>query len=209
MSTPETSRLTAEERREQILDAASVVFGERGYAGGTTDAIAKQAGVSQAYVVRMFGGKENLFRAAAQRAAARIIESFRTTIAQFTGDEAPHDKSLALAVGYHRLIADRGLLLTLLHLFSLGHDPTFGPLARECFLEVYRVTRDEAGMEPEEASLFFSRGMLTTVLLAMRMPDAAADPAAMELMSCTFGDTTTDIIALTNMQSPLDSHDAR
>ena len=38
-STPK--RLPAAERREQMLSAASIVFGERGYAGTTTDAIAK------------------------------------------------------------------------------------------------------------------------------------------------------------------------
>ena len=56
-------RLTPTDRREQILEAATVVFGERGYAGGTTDAIARAAGISQAYVVRMFGSKEDLFLA--------------------------------------------------------------------------------------------------------------------------------------------------
>ena len=39
-------RLPAAERREQMLNAASIVFGERGYAGTTTDAVAKAAGVS-------------------------------------------------------------------------------------------------------------------------------------------------------------------
>ena len=41
-------RLPAAERREQMLNAASIVFGERGYTGATTDAVAKAAGVSQA-----------------------------------------------------------------------------------------------------------------------------------------------------------------
>lgn len=209
MSAKETTRLTAAERREQILDAAFVVFGERGYVGGTTDAIAKQAGVSQAYVVRMFGGKEALFREAAQAAAQRVIDVFRAAISQLDDTTDSAHKHIALATAYGNLIADRGLLLTLLQLFSLGHHATFGPLARDCYLRVYQVVRDEARMGPEEASQFFARGMLTTVLLAMRMPDAADNPAAMELMSCTFGDTTTDIITLTNMQLPLDSDDGR
>ena len=45
-------RLPAAERREQMLNAARIVFGERGYTGATTDAVAKAAGVSQAYIVR-------------------------------------------------------------------------------------------------------------------------------------------------------------
>ncbi|WP_084039138.1 TetR/AcrR family transcriptional regulator [Demequina sp. NBRC 110053] len=204
MSEEMRPRLTAEERREQILAAASVVFGERGYAGGTTDAIAKEAGVSQAYVVRMFGGKENLFRAAADRAAARVRFAFRDTIAGFRGDEDLDEKRLALSMAYIGLMADRGLLLTLLHLFSLGHDPVLGPVARDCFLDVFRVVRDEAGFTGPEATEFFSRGMLTTVLLAMRIPDSAGRPEADELMSCAFGERTTDLISLMQGQVPLD-----
>ncbi|MFW2512770.1 TetR/AcrR family transcriptional regulator [Demequina sp. SO4-13] len=203
MSDDEARRMSAGDRREQILAAASRVFGERGYAGGTTDAIAREAGVSQAYVVRMFGGKENLFKEAAERASRLVLEVFRDTIAGFTGDETAHDKRMALAVAYTNLVSDRGTLLTLLHLFSLGHDATFGPLGRACFLNVYRATRDEAGLTSQEASDFFAQGMLTTVLLAMRMPEAAGDPAAMDLMSCTFGEHVTDLIQLTSMQAPL------
>ncbi len=65
MTTETPVRLTSDQRRESILEAATVVFGERGYHGATTDAIASAAGISQAYVVRMFGSKEELFIAAA------------------------------------------------------------------------------------------------------------------------------------------------
>jgi AcrR family transcriptional regulator len=205
MSPEESQRLSAEDRREQILAAASVVFGERGYAGGTTDAIAQQAGVSQAYVVRMFGGKENLFRETAERASRRVREAFRATIAGFDGTEDLDTKQLALSMAYINLMADRGVLLSLLHLFALGHDASLGPIARGCFLQVYDIVRDEAGFTGPEATAFFSRGMLTTVLLAMRMPDSAGEPAADELMSCAFGDSTTDLISLMKGQLPLDA----
>lgn len=203
MSPEESQRLTAEERREQILAAASVVFGERGFHGGTTDAIAKQAGVSQAYVVRMFGGKENLFRETAERASQKVQDAFRDTLASWTGEETMRDKRLALSISYANLVADRGILLTLLHLFSTGHDQTFGPIARECFLAVYRIVRDEVGMEADEATDFFAQGMLMMVLLAMRMPDAAADPAAAELMACSFGEKAGTLIELSLLQAPL------
>lgn len=196
--------MSADDRREQILAAASVVFGERGYAGGTTDAIARQAGVSQAYVVRVFGSKENLFRETGNRAATRVQGAFRDAIAGFTDQHSVQDRRAALGMAYTNLVADRGLLLTLLHLFSLGHDPAFGPLARECFLSAYRIVRDEAGMTGDEATQFFSEGMLLTVLMAMRMPDAGDDEAARELMGCAFGDKLQDLIDLSHLQSPIE-----
>lgn len=203
MPAEDSPRLSAEDRREQILAAASAVFGERGYAGGTTDAIAREAGVSQAYVVRMFGGKENLFRETAERASGLVIAAFQDAIAGLEPQATTEDKRLALAIAYAKLMADRGTLLTLLQLFALGHDATFGAVARGCYLRVYQVIREEIGLSAQEASDFFAQGMLTTVLLAMRMPEAKDDPAAMELMSCSFGDHVTDLIQLTQAQAPL------
>lgn len=204
MSEHESPRLTADARREQILAAASIVFGERGYVGGTTDAIARQAGISQAYVVRMFGSKENLFRETATRAAERVQVAFRAEIATFAPDEPMDSKVLKLATAYANLVEDRGQLLTLLHLFSLGHDEALGPLGRASFLEAYRIVREEAGMNADEAQQFFAQGMLMTILLAMRMPDAVGDPVADELMACTFGSKLQEIVALAHLQVPLD-----
>jgi AcrR family transcriptional regulator len=43
-------RLTAEERRTAILEAASEVFAERGYHGSSIDDIAGSAGISKALI---------------------------------------------------------------------------------------------------------------------------------------------------------------
>ena len=51
------TRLTAGERQDQLLAAAVTAFSERGYAGTTTDQVARLAGVSQPYVIRLFGTK--------------------------------------------------------------------------------------------------------------------------------------------------------
>ncbi|MDN4477955.1 helix-turn-helix domain-containing protein [Demequina sp. SYSU T00039] len=189
-------RLSSEDRREQILAAATAVFGERGYAGGTTDAIAREAGISQAYVVRMFGSKEQLFLEVARRAVGRLEAEFRAVISQFSGEETMLERQSALGRAYGELVADRGILLSLLHLFGLGHDPVFGPEARDSFLGVYRLVREEAGFSPEDATDFFARGMLNTILLAMRMPDRKEDPMAFELLSTSMGPQCEAILAL-------------
>ena len=58
-----TKRKSAEERREAVLDAALVEFAEHGLHGGSTEAIAAKAGISQPYVFRLFGTKKELFTA--------------------------------------------------------------------------------------------------------------------------------------------------
>lgn len=187
--------MSSEDRREQILAAATQVFGERGYVGGTTDAIARAAGISQAYVVRTFGSKESLFFAAGQRAADHVEAVFREVIEGFTGDESADERERRLGEAYGALVADRGVLLTLMHLFTLGHDTVFGPLARESFLRIYEIVRDDAHMSPEAASLFFARGMLINTLMGLRMPEVESDqPYAHELMFFGLGDKCHEIM---------------
>jgi AcrR family transcriptional regulator len=57
-------RLSAEERREQLLEVAKAAFMRAGYRGTTTLEIGREAGVSEKLVLKHFGNKEGLFRAA-------------------------------------------------------------------------------------------------------------------------------------------------
>jgi AcrR family transcriptional regulator len=197
-----SERIPSAERREQILEAASRVFGERGYFGATTDQIAKAAGISQPYVVRMFGGKENLFVGVLTRSLDRLLVAFTETIAQWKADGSPASSDPSsgitmtgahgeigrrLGLAYVNLIEDRGLLLSLMQAFSMGQDPTIGGKAREGFLTIYRLLREEAGFEPEEARSFLAEGMLLNTLLGLRLTDEyGKDDAATELIECTF-----------------------
>ena len=56
-------RLTAEARREAIVDAVRDVFAEKGFDGTTTRELAKAAGVSEALLYKHFPSKESLYAA--------------------------------------------------------------------------------------------------------------------------------------------------
>jgi AcrR family transcriptional regulator len=62
-------RISGEERRKQILEAARGVCAEKGFAGTTLDDIADGAGVSRALVVQHFGTKEGVYEALSELAA--------------------------------------------------------------------------------------------------------------------------------------------
>jgi AcrR family transcriptional regulator len=184
---PETAtRMRSEDRRESILRAATAVFGERGYFGATTDAIARAAGVSQPYVVRMFGTKEVLFLEVLHRALGKLLDAFRAALV----DTTPLPEGVADYPGvrfgraYADLLTDRGLLLSLMHAFILGTDPVIGQAARDGFIEVYRFLRFEAGLSAEEADLFLAHGMMLNTMVGLRMADAYAggDPCAVDLL---------------------------
>ncbi|WP_353815573.1 TetR/AcrR family transcriptional regulator [Agromyces sp. SYSU T00266] len=197
--TSRSERIPAEERREQILEAATTVFGELGYAAATTDRVARAAGISQPYVVRLFGTKEQLFIATLRRTLARLLAAFRAALADAdAGADAAgvgEAREARLGEAYLELVEDRGTLLTLLHGFMMGSDPVIGPVARDGFLQVFRMLRDEAGFTPEQIHRFLADGMLINTLLASGVGLAAKrDRDAAELMDCTFGAHVAEVL---------------
>ena len=60
------NRSKNEAKRKQILDAATVLFTEQGYAATSMDLIASKADVSKQTVYSHFGNKEDLFSASIQ-----------------------------------------------------------------------------------------------------------------------------------------------
>jgi AcrR family transcriptional regulator len=56
-------RLSADERRQAIVDAVRGVFAEKGFDGTTTRELAKAAGVSEALLYKHFPSKESLYTA--------------------------------------------------------------------------------------------------------------------------------------------------
>ncbi|MFB9688222.1 TetR/AcrR family transcriptional regulator [Amycolatopsis plumensis] len=73
------TRLTAEQRRETILTAATAVFAEYGYQRAKASEIAARVGVSEPVVFQNFGSKASLFAAVIERAsdiAEELLKSF-------------------------------------------------------------------------------------------------------------------------------------
>jgi AcrR family transcriptional regulator len=61
MAAPTRRRLTAEERRTEILDAALTAFSRKGYHATSLDDIAGEAGVSKALIYEHFASKQELY----------------------------------------------------------------------------------------------------------------------------------------------------
>jgi AcrR family transcriptional regulator len=81
MAAPTRRRLTAEERRTEILDAALSAFSRKGYHATSIDDIAGEAGVSKALIYEHFASKQELYadliarnaRELTQRVAAALV----------------------------------------------------------------------------------------------------------------------------------------
>src|SRR5881396_3564508 len=114
-ATSTETRHTAEERRDEVLDAAMIEFAEAGLHGASTDEIAKRAGISQPYVFRLFGTKKELFKATVARCLRETLETFQRAAEGKRGEEALH------AIGdvyVNELIADRTRLKAQLEAYT-------------------------------------------------------------------------------------------
>ena len=69
---PAGARLTAEERRREIVRAAIKLFSQRGFRGTTTKEIAQAAGISEAIIFRHFATKEELYRAIIDQVSCEV-----------------------------------------------------------------------------------------------------------------------------------------
>lgn len=189
-----TRRLSSDERRRQILVAALAVFGARGYEGATTDEVARAAGVSQPYVVRLFGSKENLFLAALDDSLARLLTAFRAALAaedpegdRVKGLSPEKAKGKRIGQAYVDLLEVRGLHQTLAHAYLLGGHPVIGPAARRGFAAVWRFFRDEMDLDADEARAFMAEGMLISTMIGLRLvDDYGSDPQITELFRACF-----------------------
>jgi AcrR family transcriptional regulator len=179
MSTMTRTRLTAAERSEQLIDAAVTAFSLGGYAGTTTDQVARLAGVSQPYVIRIFHTKQELFIAAVRRACDKIDAIWRAAEPSLPG----------LGEAYSALLADHELITLLLHGFTASADPAIGEPVRRGFGQLYDTVRELTGCTAEEARDFFGIGMLLTCLGAMRVvgPEAVQPQPWMRDLISTLG----------------------
>jgi AcrR family transcriptional regulator len=165
------ARHTAEERRVEIAAAAAIEFARRGLDGATTDRIAERAGVSQPYVVRLFGTKKALFLAVANRAFERIAAAFQAAAVGETVDE----RLEGMALAYIQLLQDRDELALQLQLYAAAYDPEIRACVATRFAQLHELCGELSGADPERLRSFIAQGMLCNVAAALDIPQIAYD----------------------------------
>src|SRR3954468_1837622 len=188
MNSPKVPRMSADERREAILTAAMRAFARGGYHGTSTDAVAKEAGVSQPYVVRMFGTKLDLFLQVFERSVHRIKAAFEEVLDAGPFDPESEDDKARMGMAYTELLRDHDFLQVMMHGFSNGDVPEIAAAARRCMGGVF-ATIQRTGWDDEMVRDFVAYGMLLNVMVSMRAPEhlEPGDPLT-ALATCAFGD---------------------
>ncbi|HJU47941.1 MAG TPA: TetR/AcrR family transcriptional regulator [Gaiellaceae bacterium] len=165
-STP--TRQTAAERREAVLDAALRAFAAGGLHGTSTEDIAREAGISQPYLFRLFGTKKKLFVATVERCMQETLELFRDAAGDLRGEEALQ----AMGDAYAAMVThDRTRLLAQLQAYAACGDTDVRESMRQGYGRLHLFVETVSGLPPQAVSAWFSRGMLLNVVAAMDLWD--------------------------------------
>jgi AcrR family transcriptional regulator len=139
-------RMTADERRESVLEAALVEFAARGLDGTSTEHVAHRAGISQPYLFRLFPTKKALFIAVVEEALD------------------------AMGHAYEKLLEDRTLLLLQMHAYAASNDPEIRAATRAGIRRLWLLVERMSGLGFERVTEFFAMGMLMNVAAALDLP---------------------------------------
>ena len=161
-------RLPGTERRAQLLEVAISIFGQRGFRGATTKAIAEAAGVSEATIFRHFPSKEDLYIAAFRQRTGVGTEQFVTVLEDLA--ERREDEELLRSLGRAMLTAyeqDRDLHRMLMYAW-LDQDEAANRRMSEqiresplfAFLERYVARRQAEGSFRAGDAALLSRALL-------------------------------------------------
>jgi AcrR family transcriptional regulator len=177
-----TERKSAEERRQDVLDAALDVFAEHGLSGASTDEIARKAGISQPYLFRLFHTKKELFLASAERCLGETLETFQRAAAGKTGEEALRSMGRA----YGELIrSNPNRLRGQMQMYAACDDPDVCAVVRKGYGALVEYVQRATSVDDRTLSEFFARGMLINVVASMDLLDSHEAWARKVLAFCT------------------------
>ncbi|MFI1335747.1 TetR/AcrR family transcriptional regulator [Streptomyces sp. NPDC020845] len=164
-------RLAGADRREQVLKIAAEEFAAHGLHGVSAEVIARKAGITHAYVFRLFGTKKQLFLEVVRRAFATMADGLTTA----AGSESGLDALAAMGLRYNDNLKDHTLLLLQRQAFAACGDDEVREAVRESFGEMWQTVSDATGLDPVQIKTFMAYGMLLNTNAALAAADIDAD----------------------------------
>jgi AcrR family transcriptional regulator len=127
-------RLSAEERKHTILEAARQQFAQTGDIGGTTTKmIAQHAGVSEAIIYRYFDSKEDLYIEAVVEPLRDIVEQTAAAVEEYPESVTEEERTARARNFYAATLASVTDSLPLLGLVLFGEPSTAQKFYERCW----------------------------------------------------------------------------
>jgi AcrR family transcriptional regulator len=155
--------MSGTERRQQVLGIAAEEFAAHGLHGASTETIARSAGITQAYVFRMFGTKKALFLELVGAAFESVTDGMQRAATGATGLDA----LTAMGAQYYELLADRTNLLLQLQGFAACGDAEVQEAIRSHVARLWNTVASVTHLEPVTVKAFLAFGMLLNAGAAM------------------------------------------
>ncbi len=174
---PPRTRSTADDRRPVVVKHAIPVFARTGYHATPVSDVAAAAGISQGYVIRLFGTKLDLFVAVVDHCFERIVTALTAAADQVAGDE-PDVVLEAMSSAYVDLIADRDLLMVQVHAQSAADTPQIRDAMRRGLASVVAVAHDRSHADRAAIQRFVAYGQLCHLIVTAELDDVDSAWAA-------------------------------
>lgn len=157
------TRMTGPERRSQVLGIAAGEFANHGLHGASIEAIAREAGITQAYVFRMFGTKKALFL----ELVGAAFDRFSDCMAHAANGTHGLSALSLMGAQYYESLADRTTLLLQLQGFAACGDGEVRELVRARVARMWETVDDAARLDPVTVKSFLAFGMLLNNVAAL------------------------------------------
>ena len=157
------SRMTGGERRAQVLGIAAGEFADHGLHGASIEVVARDAGITQAYVFRMFGTKKALFLELVGAAFDRLTDAMTTAAGGADGLPALSH----MGARYYESLSHRTTLMLQLQGFAACGDPEVRALVRSRVARMWDAVTASSGLDPVTVKSFLAFGMLLNNVAAL------------------------------------------
>ncbi len=163
-----TSRSSSDARRPAVVNASVRRFAQTGYFATTIADVAHEAGLSPAYVSKLFGSKERLFVAALDSCFDRVIDALESG-AESAVDSDPTHTLERMGYAYAHLMADRPVLLVQVHAQSVADIDSIGAALRHGIRRVTVFAQERSRADDEAVQRFMAYGQLCHLIVTAHL----------------------------------------
>jgi AcrR family transcriptional regulator len=170
MSHSAANRSTAQARRQEVLRAATEVFARSGYYATTIVDVAKETGISQAYVMRLFGSKLGLFVSVVDHCNEHVTSALVAAAGQVHGG-TPEAVLDAMYGAYADLISEPSLIMIQVHAQSVADIPEIRDAVWRGLGKLVESVKVRSRANDAQVQCIVAFGMLCQLIVAVDLED--------------------------------------
>jgi len=172
-------RSTAQVRRQQVLRAATTVFARTGYHATTISDVAEETGISQGYVMRLFGSKLGLFVSVVDQCNERVALALAEAADQVSGG-TPEAVLDAMYEAYADLMDEPSLIMIQVHAQGVADVPEIRDAVRRGLANLIDSVKERSRANDAQVQRIVAFGTLCQLVVAVDL-DAVRSPWAQTL----------------------------